>query len=215
CRQRLDQAPSRPAGAAGGSRRGDLHADALYRRHPRHGRACRTPVEGPRPCHRGRRRTRPRHAVGDPPHPGAGVVADQDRALGAGAVGPGSGDTLRGVGPDDTGQFRVYGWSARKATMVDTIPSPKLRDRRILLIVSGGIAAYKALELVRLLRKGGAGVRVVMTATAERFVTPLAFGAIAGGRVFTDLFDRAAEHDIGHIRLAREADLVLAAPATA
>src|SRR5690606_33998672 len=72
-----------------------------------------------------------------------------------------------------------------------------------------------ALELVRLLRKRGAGVRVVMTATAERFVTPLAFGAIAGGRVFTDLFDRAAEHDIGHIRLAREADLVLVAPATA
>ncbi|GIL02836.1 MAG: phosphopantothenate synthase [Alphaproteobacteria bacterium] len=89
------------------------------------------------------------------------------------------------------------------------------RGKRVLLIISGGIAAYKSLDLIRRLRERGVGVRAVMTAAAQRFVTPLAVGAIAGGEVFTDLFDRAAEHDIGHIRLAREADLVVVAPATA
>jgi phosphopantothenoylcysteine decarboxylase/phosphopantothenate--cysteine ligase len=93
--------------------------------------------------------------------------------------------------------------------------TPILAERRILLIVTGGIAAYKALDLVRRLRERGARVRVVMTAAAQHFVTPLAFGAISGDTVFTELFDRAAEHDIGHIRLSREADLVVVAPATA
>ncbi|MDJ0930393.1 bifunctional phosphopantothenoylcysteine decarboxylase/phosphopantothenate--cysteine ligase CoaBC [Breoghania sp.] len=90
-----------------------------------------------------------------------------------------------------------------------------LHDKRILLIVSGGIAVYKALDLVRRLRERGASVRAVMTPAAQRFVTPLAFGAITGNQVFIELFDRAAEHDVGHIRLLREADLVLVAPATA
>ncbi|MEI2386884.1 bifunctional phosphopantothenoylcysteine decarboxylase/phosphopantothenate--cysteine ligase CoaBC [Breoghania sp. JC706] len=90
-----------------------------------------------------------------------------------------------------------------------------LHEKRILLIVSGGIAAYKALDLVRRLKERRARVRVVMTAAAQQFVTPLAFGAITGEQVFTELFDRAAEHDIGHIRLSREADLVVVAPATA
>jgi phosphopantothenoylcysteine decarboxylase/phosphopantothenate--cysteine ligase len=85
----------------------------------------------------------------------------------------------------------------------------------ILLIIGGGIAAYKSLDLIRRLRERGLGVRAVMTAAAREFITPLSVGALTGGRVFTDLFDREDEHDVGHIRLAREADLVVVAPATA
>ena len=86
---------------------------------------------------------------------------------------------------------------------------------RILLIIGGGIAAYKCLDLIRRLRERGASVRVVMTAGAQHFVTPLAAGALAGGKVFAELFDRDDEHDVGHIRLSREADLIVVAPATA
>ncbi|MGD9966328.1 MAG: bifunctional phosphopantothenoylcysteine decarboxylase/phosphopantothenate--cysteine ligase CoaBC [Hyphomonadaceae bacterium] len=88
-------------------------------------------------------------------------------------------------------------------------------NKRILLIIGGGIAAYKSLELIRRLKDNGVSVRVVMTEAAQRFLTPLAAGAIAGERVFTDLFDQAQEFDVGHIRLARECDLIVAAPATA
>lgn len=88
-------------------------------------------------------------------------------------------------------------------------------SKRVLLIISGGIAAYKSLELIRRLRERGASVRVVMTEAAQRFITPLAAGAIAGERVFTDLFDQSQEFDVGHIRLARECDLIIVAPATA
>ncbi|MEQ1818713.1 MAG: bifunctional phosphopantothenoylcysteine decarboxylase/phosphopantothenate--cysteine ligase CoaBC [Terricaulis sp.] len=87
--------------------------------------------------------------------------------------------------------------------------------KRVLLIIGGGIAAYKSLELIRRLRERGVAVRVVMTEAAQRFITPLAAGAIAGERVFTDLFDQAQEFDVGHIRLARECDVVVVAPATA
>jgi phosphopantothenoylcysteine decarboxylase/phosphopantothenate--cysteine ligase len=90
-----------------------------------------------------------------------------------------------------------------------------LSDRRILLIIGGGIAAYKCLDLVRRLRERGASVRAVMTAAAAEFVTPLSLGTLTADRVFTDLFDRDDEHDVGHIRLSREADLVVVAPATA
>ncbi|MYZ47623.1 bifunctional phosphopantothenoylcysteine decarboxylase/phosphopantothenate--cysteine ligase CoaBC [Propylenella binzhouense] len=90
-----------------------------------------------------------------------------------------------------------------------------LRDRRILLVIAGGIAAYKALDLIRRLKERGAAVRVVMTEAATRFVTPLAAQALSHDRVFTDLWERDAEHDVGHIRLAREADLIVVAPATA
>ncbi|MGH2340561.1 bifunctional phosphopantothenoylcysteine decarboxylase/phosphopantothenate--cysteine ligase CoaBC [Segnochrobactraceae bacterium EtOH-i3] len=90
-----------------------------------------------------------------------------------------------------------------------------LTDRRILLVITGGIAAYKALDLIRRLKERGARVRVVLTAGAQQFVTPLAAGALSGERVFTDLFDLTGEHEIGHIRLSREADLLLIAPATA
>ncbi|PZN13544.1 MAG: bifunctional phosphopantothenoylcysteine decarboxylase/phosphopantothenate--cysteine ligase CoaBC [Proteobacteria bacterium] len=90
-----------------------------------------------------------------------------------------------------------------------------MTGKRILLIIGGGIAAYKCLDLIRRLRERGHSVRTVMTASAQQFITPLAVGAISGDRVFTDLFDRADEHDVGHIRLSREADLVVVAPATA
>lgn len=90
-----------------------------------------------------------------------------------------------------------------------------LRNKRILLIIGGGIAAYKCLELVRRLKERGASVRAILTPSAQQFVTPLTVGALTGERVFTDLFDLTAEHDIGHIRLSREADLVVVAPATA
>lgn len=90
-----------------------------------------------------------------------------------------------------------------------------LRDRRILLIISGGIAAYKSLDLIRRLRERGARVIPVMTTGAQQFVTPLAVGALSAGHVFTDLFSREDEQDVGHIRLARDCDLVLVAPATA
>ncbi len=90
-----------------------------------------------------------------------------------------------------------------------------MTSKRILLIIGGGIAAYKCLDLIRRLRERGFSVRTVMTAGAQQFITPLAVGAISGDRVFTELFDRADEHDIGHIRLSREADLIVVAPATA
>src|SRR5436305_3701273 len=87
--------------------------------------------------------------------------------------------------------------------------------RRVLLIISGGIEAYKSLDLIRRLRERGYAVRVVMTRAAQEFVTPLSVGAIAGEKPFTDLFDQHSEFDVGHIRLARENDLILVAPATA
>jgi phosphopantothenoylcysteine decarboxylase / phosphopantothenate---cysteine ligase len=86
---------------------------------------------------------------------------------------------------------------------------------RVLLIVGGGIAAYKSLDLIRRLRERGTAVRCILTKAAQEFITPLAAGALAGERAFTDLFDAVTEFDVGHIRLARETDLVIVAPATA
>jgi len=90
-----------------------------------------------------------------------------------------------------------------------------LQSRRILLIIGGGIAAYKALDLIRRLQDRGARVRCILTAAAQHFVTPLAAGALTGERAFTDLFDAKSEFDVGHIRLARDTDLIIVAPATA
>ncbi len=91
----------------------------------------------------------------------------------------------------------------------------KLADKRILLGVSGGIAAYKAPELVRRLRDHGAKVRVMMTRAAEAFITPLSLQAVSGHPVSTDLLDPAAEAAMGHIELAKWADLIIIAPASA
>ncbi|MET0409124.1 MAG: bifunctional phosphopantothenoylcysteine decarboxylase/phosphopantothenate--cysteine ligase CoaBC [Hyphomicrobium sp.] len=87
--------------------------------------------------------------------------------------------------------------------------------KRILLIIGGGIAAYKCLELIRRLKERGHGVRAVMTKAAHHFVTPLSVGALTNERVLTDLFDLDDEREIGHIRLARDNDLIVVAPATA
>jgi phosphopantothenoylcysteine decarboxylase/phosphopantothenate--cysteine ligase len=90
-----------------------------------------------------------------------------------------------------------------------------LTNRRILLIIGGGIAAYKSLDLIRRLRERGARVRSILTKAGHEFVTPLSVSAICGERAFTDLFDAHTEFDVGHIRMARDTDIVVVAPATA
>ena len=90
-----------------------------------------------------------------------------------------------------------------------------LADKRILLIIGGGIAAYKALDLIRRLREQGAAVTPVLTRAGEEFVTPLSVSALAAQKVYRDLFDLTDEAEMGHIELSRAADLVVVAPATA
>jgi phosphopantothenoylcysteine decarboxylase / phosphopantothenate---cysteine ligase len=90
-----------------------------------------------------------------------------------------------------------------------------LQNKRVILGISGGIAAYKSAELCRLLQKAGAEVRVVMTAGAREFITPLTLQALSGNKVYTELLDVEAEAAMGHIELARWADLILVAPASA
>src|SRR5210317_1058542 len=90
-----------------------------------------------------------------------------------------------------------------------------LQDKRILLILTGGIAAYKGLDLIRRLREQGATVTPVLTPAAEEFVTPLSVSALAATKVYRDLFDLTDEAEMGHIQLSRVADLVVVAPATA
>jgi len=90
-----------------------------------------------------------------------------------------------------------------------------LNGKRILLIVAGGIAAFKAQELVRLLRKRNASVRCVLTAAGAKFVTPMALQALTEDKVYTELFSLTDESEMGHIELSREADLLVVAPATA
>src|ERR1700680_2891908 len=90
-----------------------------------------------------------------------------------------------------------------------------LEGRRILLIIAGGIAAYKSLELIRRLRDRGAAVRCVMTKAAVEFVTPLSVASLSEDKVYGDLFSLTDESEMGHIRLSREADLLVVAPATA
>jgi phosphopantothenoylcysteine decarboxylase/phosphopantothenate--cysteine ligase len=91
----------------------------------------------------------------------------------------------------------------------------RVEHKRILLIIGGGIAAYKCLELIRRLRERGVGVRVVMTTAAQQFITPLSVSALTNERVFTELFDLDDESEIGHVRLSRDANVILVAPATA
>ncbi|MBE1291530.1 MAG: bifunctional phosphopantothenoylcysteine decarboxylase/phosphopantothenate--cysteine ligase CoaBC [Rhodobacteraceae bacterium] len=90
-----------------------------------------------------------------------------------------------------------------------------LTDKRILLIIAGGIAAYKSLELIRRLRERGAWVTPVLTRAAEEFVTPLSVSSLAGEKVYRDLFDLTDEAEMGHIQLSRSADLIVVAPGTA
>jgi phosphopantothenoylcysteine decarboxylase/phosphopantothenate--cysteine ligase len=88
-------------------------------------------------------------------------------------------------------------------------------EKRVLLIVGGGVAAYKALELTRLLRKAGVAVRPILTQAGAQFVTPLSLSALAEDKVYADLFSLTDEAEMGHIELSRSADLVVVAPATA
>ncbi|MDE2561580.1 MAG: bifunctional phosphopantothenoylcysteine decarboxylase/phosphopantothenate synthase [Sphingomonadales bacterium] len=90
-----------------------------------------------------------------------------------------------------------------------------MRDARILLIVGGGIAAYKSCELIRLIRKAGGHVSCVLTAGGQHFVTPMTLAALSGNRVHTSLWDLKDEVEMGHIELSRQADLVVVCPATA
>jgi phosphopantothenoylcysteine decarboxylase / phosphopantothenate---cysteine ligase len=90
-----------------------------------------------------------------------------------------------------------------------------MAGRRVLLVVAGGIAAYKALELIRLLRAQNCAVACVLTAAGAEFVTPLSLQALSEGKVYTDLFSLTDESEMGHIRLSRSADLVVVAPASA
>ncbi len=95
------------------------------------------------------------------------------------------------------------------------IETVSLADKKIILGVTGGIAAYKAAELCRLLVKAGANVRVAMTAAAQQFVTPLTFQALSGQPVLASLWDAADGDGMAHIHLSRDADLILVAPASA
>jgi phosphopantothenoylcysteine decarboxylase/phosphopantothenate--cysteine ligase len=118
--------------------------------------------------------------------------------------------------------------AAHGARAAAALPSPRTTDEprqaartgdaakpRALLILGGGIAAYKSLDLIRRLRERGFHVRCILTRAAQHFVTPLSVGALADERCYTDLFDPQSEFDAGHIRLARQCDLIVVAPATA
>ena len=103
---------------------------------------------------------------------------------------------------------------------VTTSPAPTVRNAatglpRVTLIIGGGIAAYKALDLIRRLKERHIHVRCVLTSAAQQFVTPLTASALSNERCYTDLFDPESEFDAGHIRLARDCDLIVVAPATA
>ena len=111
----------------------------------------------------------------------------------------------RGIGNRYSAAARLFGRIRASTTMT----------KRILLIIGGGIAAYKCLELVRRARDRGIAVRCVMTKAAREFVTPLSFASLSADTVYTDLFSLNEETEIGHIRLSREADLIVVAPATA
>ncbi|VAX05729.1 Phosphopantothenoylcysteine decarboxylase / Phosphopantothenoylcysteine synthetase, partial [hydrothermal vent metagenome] len=102
-------------------------------------------------------------------------------------------------------------------TQKNTTPKNKspLDGKRLLLIIGGGIAAYKCLDLIRRLKEKGMTVRVILTRSGAEFVTPLSISGLSGEKVYTDLFSLTDEVEMGHIRLSREADLVLVAPATA
>lgn len=114
------------------------------------------------------------------------------------------------AGRDALERFEPTDWSSPQNKHI-TKPDTK----RVLLIVGGGIAAYKSLDLIRRLQDRGLRVRCVLTHAALHFVTALAAGALSGEHTRTDLFDAQSEFDVGHIRLARDTDLVIVAPATA
>src|SRR6201994_2940758 len=115
-------------------------------------------------------------------------------------------------------QGRPYTPSPQPPETASAAPEPRIgasREARVTRIIGGGIAAYKALDLIRRLKERHIRVRCVLTKAAQQFVTPLAASALSGERAYTDLFDPESEFDAGHIRLARDCDLIVVAPATA
>lgn len=110
--------------------------------------------------------------------------------------------------PPQSSARPVSAQPSHRASAATTLP-------RVTLIIGGGIAAYKSLDLIRRLKERGLHVRCVMTRAAQQFVTPLSASALANERCYTDLFDAQSEFDAGHIRLARDTDLIVVAPATA
>jgi len=118
-------------------------------------------------------------------------------------------------GGRDLSDARDFSDIAHEAMGAGIDPDFPARGKTVLLIICGGIAAYKTLDLIRRLKERGVNIRVVMTRAAHEFITPLSVGALSHSKVYGDLFSREDEHDIGHIRLAREADLIVVAPATA
>jgi phosphopantothenoylcysteine decarboxylase/phosphopantothenate--cysteine ligase len=124
--------------------------------------------------------------------------------------------TRAGAEPGEAGapSGRVSTARQPSAPRVNANPAA-LAGRRITLVITGGIAAYKSLDLIRRLKERGAAVRVVMTRAAREFVTPLTASALSGERVYADLFDAATEFDVGHIRIARDGDAIVVAPCTA
>ncbi len=90
-----------------------------------------------------------------------------------------------------------------------------MADHRILLIIGGGVAAYKALELIRTLKKRGVASRCILTEAGKQFVTPMSVAALSADKVYDDLFSLTDESEMGHIELSRSADLVVVCPATA
>jgi phosphopantothenoylcysteine decarboxylase / phosphopantothenate---cysteine ligase len=140
-------------------------------------------------------------------------TADRVRAfMRSSAPGPRPGVPARSKG---AAGLRRAGLAAMPANATASLGREAELDKRVALIIGGGIAAYKCLDLIRRLRERRVGVRAIMTKAAQAFITPLSVGALTGDHVFTDLFDLDEEREIGHIRLAREADLIVVAPATA
>ena len=97
----------------------------------------------------------------------------------------------------------------------DYFPGMETQAKSILLIIGGGIAAYKSLELIRELARRDIRTRAILTKAGAEFITPLSVSSLSGNKVYTDLFDLTDEAEMGHIELSRSADLVVVAPATA
>ena len=116
---------------------------------------------------------------------------------------------------EDAGRDVLERFEPPIQTLPQTLRRTSPDTKRVLLVIGGGIAAYKSLDLIRRMQDRGLGVRCVLTQAAQHFITPLAAGALAGEQAYTDLFDAQSEFDVGHIRLARDTDLVVVAPATA
>ena len=139
-------------------------------------------------------------------------MEDEVRAILRGATGEGEPDEFATA--VDEPAARPPGAGLERSADTSAVGTA-LRASRILLIIGGGIAAYKSLDLIRRLQDRGARVRCILTPAAQHFVTPLAVGALCGERAYADLFDPRTEFDVGHIRMARDTDLVVVAPATA